>query len=131
MNKLLRNEAIEIINEFIKKSLVNKVWYKNIKPFVKAIVFYGSTAKGINRVDSDIDIYLITPLNAEEKYTKGEYFYKFKNREINIVLRSIERLRNLAKEKNDFEKEVFRDSEIIWEKDDEVKKLIIMFSQKI
>lgn len=61
---------------------------------------------------------------VEEKYTKGEYFYNFQGHEINIVLRSIERLRKLAKEKNDeFQAKVFIGSEIIAEKDKEVREL--------
>jgi len=36
---------------------------------------YGSVAKGTNRGDSDIDILLIVPLEVEQTYTSGEYFY--------------------------------------------------------
>ena len=68
----------------------------------------------------------ITPLDVEEKYTAGEYFYSYKGNEINIVFRSIEKLRELSttEEKDKFQKEVFRNAEVIWQKDNEVKDLI-------
>jgi len=98
---------------------------KEIKPYIKAIVFYGSTAKGLNRADSDLDILIFVPLKIETKYTEGEYSYRYHHREINIVLRSIERLRKLGREKNSsFESEVFRKSKILYESDSEVKTLI-------
>ena len=125
MKKLAKKEAINIIKEYIKYELMNKDWYKKIKSYVKAIVFYGSTAKGLNRSDSDLDILIFIPLEIELKHTKGEYSYTFDKREINIVLRSIERLRKLAKEQNNaFQAEVFRKSEIIFESDPEVRTLI-------
>jgi len=125
MKKLEKSEAIEIVKDFLKTTLVKEDWYKNIEEEIKAIVLYGSVSRGTNRPDSDIDILIFVPLAIEEKYTKGEYFYDFNGHEINIVLRSIERLRKLAKEKNDkFQAKVFKGSEIICEKDKEVKKLI-------
>jgi predicted nucleotidyltransferase len=123
--KITKKEAIRIIKEFIPEILEKENWYGKIKEYIKAVVLYGSVAKGKNRPDSDIDFLIILPLEIEEKYTKGEYFFQFNNREINIVLRSIETLRKLAKEQNDaFQSEVFSDSEIIWEKDKEVRDLI-------
>lgn len=124
MSKITRPKAITLIQEFIKKKLVNEDWYTKIKSKIKAIVLYGSVAKKANRADSDIDVYIILPLKIEEKYTAGEYFYQFKSHEVNIVLRSIERMRKLAQEQNAFEAEVFRGCEIIWEKDKEVRELI-------
>ena len=118
-----KGENVQKIGRLLKCK-VKVIPESSMEPFVKAIVFYGSRAKGLNKPDSDIDILLFTPLRAEEEYTKGEYFYKFNNYEINIVLRSIERLRKLAVEKDDFQRGVFRDCEIIWEKDNEVKELI-------
>jgi len=41
------------------------------------------------------------PLGIEQKYTVGEYFYNYKDISINIVLRSIEKLRKIAKSQND------------------------------
>ncbi len=123
--KINKNKAVTLIKEFIKNSLSKEEWYQNIKPHIKAIILYGSVAKGTNCQNSDIDFLIILPLEIEKKYTKGEYVYHYKNQEINIVLRSIERLRKLAKSKKDnFQAEVFMDSEIIWEKDNEVKGLI-------
>lgn len=117
--------AIKIIKSFINKELVNKDWYKNCLPHIKAILLYGSVAKGTNKPDSDIDVLIILPLKIEEKFTKGEYFYNYKNHEINIVLRSIEKLRIIAKENKDaFQKEVFRNSVIVKSFDDEVQVLI-------
>ncbi len=122
---ITKKQAVKIIKEFILKELVHKKWYENIKPHIKAIVLYGSTAKGINRLDSDIDFLIFVPLKIEKKFTKGEYFYDFNGREINVVLRSIERLRKLAKSQNDlFQAEVFRECEFIFEKDKEVRELI-------
>lgn len=121
-----KSESLQLIKDFLDSDFKQEEWFKSIREYIKAIVLYGSIAKGMNTTDSDIDVLVILPLDMEEKYTKGEYFYKYKNYEINIVCRSIEKLRELAesKEKDLFQKEVFRDSEIIWSKDDEVKKLI-------
>ena len=106
-------EAVRIIKEFIRGDLTRKNWFKKIKLHIKAILLYGSVAKGTNRPDSDIDILIITPLKIEEKYTKGEYVYQYKKYRINIVLRSIERLRRLARKPTRFQAEVFRKSRII------------------
>lgn len=124
LRKLNRDEAIVILDKYLSSVLVKEEWYKIIKKYVKAIVFYGSTAKGTNSLDSDLDILIFVPLRIEEKYTKGEYFYKYKSREVNIVLRSIERLRKLANGNNKFEAEVFRTAEILVEADSEVRGLI-------
>ncbi len=125
MKKLTRKKGIEIIKKFISSDLKKEKWYQNIKHHIKAIVFYGSTAKELNKPDSDLDILIFVPLEIEHRYTKGEYYYSFNKRKINIVLRSIERLRKIAKEnKNRIEAEVFRDSEIIFESDSEVRILI-------
>jgi len=125
MRKISKRDAIALVNEFLKKELVKEDWYQRIQKHVKAIVLYGSVAKGMNRADSDIDIYLISPLKIEETYAAGDYFYYYKHREIDIVLRSIERLRKLAKGKhNNFEAEIFRGSEIISERDGEARELI-------
>jgi predicted nucleotidyltransferase len=120
-----KKQAIELIKKFIEFELINELWYQNIKEYLGAVILYGSVAKGINRADSDIDILFFLPLEIEEKYTTGEYVYQFDGEEINIVIRSIEKLRKIAKEKSDeFQKEVFRDSEIIWGMDGEAGKLI-------
>ncbi len=122
---LSRKQGIELLKSYIDTKLPKLRWYKQIKPYIKAIVFYGSTAKGLNRPDSDLDILIFVPLKIEAKYTKGEYFYKFNGREINIVLRSIERLRKLGKEQNNsFESEVFRKCRILYELDSEVRILV-------
>src|SRR3989344_6666240 len=124
---LKKQKAIKLIKEFLKE-LNKKKWYINIKPHIKAILLYGSVAKGTNREDSDIDILIFVPLKIEKKYTKGEYFYEFKDRqmnkvyEMNIVLRSIERLRKIKNDK--FQKEVFRISVIVWDSDGEVRKTV-------
>jgi predicted nucleotidyltransferase len=123
---ITKKQAIELIKKFIKFELINELWYQNIKESLRAIVLYGSVAKGMNRTDSDIDILFFVPLEIEEKYTAGEYLYQFKGKDINIVIRSIEKLRKIAEEKNDeFQKEVFREAEVIWSKDDEAKNLIM------
>ncbi len=125
MKKINRNEAIKLLKEYIEFEIIKLDWFKKIKPFIKAIVFYGSTAKNANKVESDLDILIFVPLKVEKRHTKSEYFYNFKKREINIVLRSIERLRKISLEKNNlFEAEVFRNSEILYEKDTEVRELI-------
>jgi predicted nucleotidyltransferase len=120
-----QKEAVAIYNQFFIDVLYAEEWYKNIVPHIKATLLFGSVAKGTNRNHSDIDILLILPLKIEEKYTKGEYFYNYQNHEINIVLRSIEKLRLIAKEQKDhFQKEVFRNSIIISSASDEVKSLL-------
>jgi len=86
---------------------------------------YGSVAKGTNRGDSDIDILLIVPLEVEQTYTSGEYFYTYQGNVINIVLRSIERLRIITQEQIDtFQKEIFRGAVIVTSINDEVKNLL-------
>ncbi|KKQ45969.1 MAG: hypothetical protein US63_C0008G0007 [Candidatus Moranbacteria bacterium GW2011_GWC2_37_8] len=122
---ITKKQAVELVKKFIEFELDKELWYQNIKEYLSAVIFYGSVAKGINRADSDIDILFFLPLEIEEKYTTGEYVYRFEEKEINIVIRSIERLRKIAVEKNDeFQKEIFRESEIIWSKDEEVAELI-------
>lgn len=125
MHRLNRKDAITILESYIELKLSKLKWYQQIASHIKAIVFYGSTAKGLNRADSDLDILIFVPLSIELKYTKGEYFYHYNDREINIVMRSIERLRKLAKEKNNsIESEVFRKCKILSQSDSEVKTLI-------
>jgi len=121
---LTHTQALDIIENF-QAELDKQAWYKSVKPHLKAALLYGSVAKGTNRPDSDIDMLLIVPLEVEEKYTAGEYSYDFQGVEINIVLRSIERLRVLAAAKPDvIQQEVFRDSVLIYEKDEEVRELL-------
>lgn len=126
-----KSQAIELIKRFIESDLNSESWYQNIKKHLSAVILYGSVAKGNNRADSDIDVLLILPLEIEEKYTAGEYFYQFEGKEINIGIRSMEKLRKIAKEKDDaFQKEIFRDVEIIWSRDDEIEKLLRVISLK-
>lgn len=125
MEILSRSDALKIINNFIHERLNTQKWYRDIYPYIEAIVFYGSTAKGKNRVDSDIDILIFVPLEIEEKFTKGEYVYSYNDREINIVLRSIEGLERIAQGPHDpFQSEVFREAQIIFEKSNSVRNLI-------
>lgn len=120
-----KSEAIKIAKDFLRSELDKEEWFVNIKPYIKASILYGSVAKGTNRPDSDIDILIIVPLEIEKKYTKGEYFYDYKNQKINIVLRSVEKLRQIAEEKSDkFQKEIFRDAEILEDSDGEASKLL-------
>ena len=91
---ITKQQAVKVIKSFMKNFLIHKRWYKNIKPYIQAIVLYGSVAKEMSRPDSDIDFLIFVPLEVEKKYTSGEYFYNYGNFEINIVLRSIERLRS-------------------------------------
>jgi predicted nucleotidyltransferase len=121
-----KKEAVELAKKFITSELIKETWYQNIKEHLSAIILYGSVAKETNRSDSDVDVLFILPLEIEEKFTTGEYFYKFEGNKINIVLRSIEKLRMIAEKNNDpFQKEVFRDSEIIWGRDEEVRNLLL------
>ena len=125
MMKLTATEAEEILVRFVKAELTTKDWYKHVENSVSAIIFYGSTAKGTNRIDSDLDLLVILPLAEEEAYTEGEYVYHFEGQEINIVLRSIERLCVLAERHDDlYQAEVFDQSQILWERDSEVSDLI-------
>ena len=125
MNRLNQKQAVEIYKQFLANVLSGETWYKNITLHIKATLLYGSIAKGTNREDSDIDILMILPLEIEEKFTKGEYFYNYQKYEINIVLRSIEKLREIAKAQTDnFQKEVFKNSIVIYSTDDEVETLL-------
>lgn len=128
--QISKEEAIQIANEFIENELKKESWFQDIEKNIKAIIFYGSRAKGTNREDSDIDLLIILPIENENKYTKGEYSFNFKGFEINIVMRSIEKLRTIDFSKDEFQKEVFRDCEILYEKDSEVKELINNFQTK-
>ncbi len=123
---ITKPEAVKLVKEFLEGDLKKEEWFENVQDYVKAIILYGSVSKGTNRPDSDVDVLVVIPLAIEEKYTKGEYVYKYKNFDMNIVCRSIEKLRDLAKaeEKDLFQREVFRSSEIIWEADNEIKTLI-------
>lgn len=124
------NQAVKLIREFIFDVLPSEVWFQKINPHVKAIILYGSVAKGVNREDSDVDVLIILPLKIEDKYTVGEYFYDFRGYQINIVVRSIERLRTIANEAKDkFQKEVFRNSILIDSKDGEVESLLNKISK--
>jgi predicted nucleotidyltransferase len=123
--KIDKSQAIKIAKDFLKTEPEKEDWFLKVKPSVKAFVLYGSMAKGINKPDSDIDIMVILPLEQEEKYTKGEYFYDYKGFKINIVLRSIEKLRKIAEEKKDlFQKEIFRKSEVLMDSDGEASNLL-------
>lgn len=122
--KLDKKSAVKISEKFLEKVLPTKKWYHNIRKHIKAIMLYGSVAKGTNRPDSDIDLLIIVPLAIEKKYTKGEYSYTFQDYEINIVMRSIERLRLIADGKDGFQKTVFNQSQIIWQADIETEKLV-------
>jgi len=127
--KLTKLQAIALAKRFIADVLPSLDWYSSVRPYVKAIVLYGSTAKGMNRKNSDIDLLIFMPLEIEEKHTTGEYFYKHKDRDINVVIRSIERLRRIAQEHNDtYQREVFREAEIIQASDDEVSKLLAVIA---
>lgn len=122
MNK---KETIVLSRRFLKDDLPGLKWYQDVKSSVKAIILYGSVAKGASRPGSDIDLLFILPLKIEKKYTEGEYFYNFESKKINIVIRSIEKLRKIAAGKHDdFQAEVFRDCFIFWEKDNEISGLI-------
>lgn len=128
--KLTRPHAIRIARRFVKDLLPGEPWFHQTEAAIKAIVLYGSTAKGTNRPDSDIDLLVIMPLALEEQYTQGEYSYRYDGREINIVIRSIERLRHIAEEHTDtFQKEVFRDSVVIQDVDGEMTGLIERIGQ--
>ncbi|HEU4966767.1 MAG TPA: nucleotidyltransferase domain-containing protein [Candidatus Saccharimonadales bacterium] len=128
--KLTRPHAIRIARRFVTDVLPSETWFQQTKHTIKAVILYGSTAKGTNRPDSDIDLLVLMPLTLEERYTQGEYFYYYDGREINIVIRSIERLRRIAEEHTDtFQKEVFRGSAIIQDVDGEMTGLIERIAQ--
>lgn len=120
-----RDNTIHLIRDFLSMTIREYKWFLDIEPFVKAFIFYGSRAKETNRPDSDIDVLIILPLKKEELYTTGEYFYTYNGFEINIVLRSIEKLRSIAQEKTDtIQKEVFRKAVVIHDSDGEVTELL-------
>ena len=128
--KVNKPQAKRIAKDFIKTELEKEDWFIEVKPFVKAFILYGSVAKEINKPDSDIDIMIILPLEQEERHTKGEYFYDYKGFKINIVLRSIEKLRKIASEQKDlFQKEIFRKAEILIDEDEEVTNLLKKISK--
>lgn len=122
---ITKEEAIKLVKEFLDTELEKEEWFLKVKSSLKAVILYGSVAKGTNRPDSDIDIMIILPLEQEKLHTKGEYFCDYKDFKINIVLRSIEKLRKIAEEKTDtFQKEVFRNCEILRDTDDEIRHLL-------
>ncbi len=119
------NNFLPLINEFVDKRVIFESWYQDILPHLNGIVFYGSSAKGTNRPDSDIDLLFILPLEIEEKYTNGEYFIEYNGYEFNIVMRSIEKLRKIAfGEYDQFQAEIFRSSIVINEKGQLLSNLI-------
>lgn len=120
-----RNQAIEIAEDFLKTELEKESWFLKVRPHVKAFILYGSMVKEVNKPDSDIDVMIILPLEQEKKYTKGEYFYDYQGEKVNIVLRSIEKLRKIVSEKKDlFQKEIFRKSKVLMDNDGEVSDLL-------
>ena len=120
-----KNQAIILVKNFLNDELIKENWFVKVNPFAKAFILYGSVAKGTNRPDSDIDVLLILPLEKEKEYTKGEYFYDYKNFKINIVLRSVEKLRKIAEEHNDSkQKEIFMKAEVLMDIDGEVSNLL-------
>ncbi len=122
MNKL---QAIGLCCDFLNSILEKEDWFIKTKPSIAAILLYGSTARGTNRPDSDIDILIFMPLALEKKFTRGEYFYNFKNVEFNIVIRSLERLRELAADNyNQKEADVFEGCVMLAQTNNEVGKLI-------
>jgi len=122
---LNKNQVIKIAKDFLGKELEKEDWFVKVKPFIKAFVLYGSVAKETNKPNSDIDIMMILPLEQEKKYTKGEYFYDYKSFKINIVLRSLKKLRKIALEKKDiFQREIFRRAEVLMDTDGEVTNLL-------
>lgn len=58
--KIDKKKATEIIKRFIETELVKEECYQKIKPHIKAIVLYGSVAKGMNY--SDIDFLIFVPI---------------------------------------------------------------------
>lgn len=123
--KIDRAEAVQVAKRFIAKKISKEEWFKNIESDIKAVLLYGSRAKETNHEDSDIDLLIILPLESEKKFTKGEYVYEYGGNEINIVLRSVEKLRSIDFTKDEFQKEVFRDCEFLMESDDEVRRLLV------
>lgn len=120
-----KNQAIKIAKDFLETELEKEDWFLKVKPSAKAFILYGSVAKGTNMPESDIDIMVILPLEEEKAHTKGEYFYDYKGQKINIVLRSIEKLRKITEEQKDlFQKEIFRKSEVLMDADGEVGNLL-------
>ena len=116
---------MKLAKQFINEELIDESWYQQSKSHIKAILLYGSVAKGTNHPNSDIDLLVFMPIKVEEQYTVGEYFYSYQGHAINIVIRSIERLRKIAEEQNDtFQKEVFRGAVSLGASDDEVGKLL-------
>jgi len=124
-------EAIKLSKKFIDEILKKEDWYIRTKNKTKAIILYGSTARGTNTDNSDIDLLFFMPLEIEKSYTKGEYFYNYGEEEFNIVIRSIERLRFSAKNKYDeFQDNVFCGHEMLFSADDEVAMLISIIHSK-
>lgn len=125
----MENITQQIYN-FFDECVSVQSWYSDIKDHLKVVILYGSVAKGTNRPDSDIDLLFILPLDIEEKFTQGEYFLNHHGQEFNIVMRSVEKLRDIAEGEYDaFQAEIFRNSKIIWEKDNEVQGLIEKISK--
>lgn len=128
---ITRDEAIALVHQYIEDELLDMAWFKHIEPHIKAVLLYGSVAKNTNNESSDIDVLVIVPLAIEEQYTDGEYLYNYKGQIINIVLRSIEKLRIIAQAGNDsYQKEVFRGCSIITDNDEEVRDLLYKIAGK-
>jgi len=127
MNKqpVTKKEAIVVLKEFIALILVNEEWYKSCVNVIELIILYGSVAHQTNRIDSDIDIALFMPLDYEHRFTKGEYFYNFEGYEINIVIKSTERLHaQIERGITVQDKHVFTDVEIIFAKDRTIRRKV-------
>jgi len=120
-----KGKGIDSLSENEKAALIELKDALSKKFTLLDFRLFGSKARGDREPDSDIDVMIILPLEQEERYTKGEYFYDYKGFKMNIVLRSIEKIRKIAEEKKDlFQKEIFRKAEILMDTDGEVANLL-------
>lgn len=122
--KITKDQAIGVASRFLEQILPKDYWYQKVSEDTKAILMYGSVAKETNSHKSDIDIMVILPLESEKKYTEGEYVYKFEGHEVNVVLRSIEKLRTINFSKDNFQQEIFLNCVFLFESDDEIRNIL-------
>lgn len=128
-NKILSRIKTKFIindNSFVKslKILLNiqKIDLALIKKysFIKSVGLYGSCAKGLNTINSDIDIWIKIEKVSDEKVAEFVSNAKKINFKLNILVLDDKKLNLLKKEDNLFYNSIYFGSIILYGKENEI-----------
>lgn len=103
MKNISQLNIVYFIQTFVRDKLQRQRWYSQTHKHIEGITITGSVTHGFADRYSDIDLHVFMPLKYEECYTKSEYIYIYHQHHINVIIRSSERLRRLAKSQDDTE----------------------------